>query len=303
MVNRTDAQLEQAKYLIDVGRKGEALDVLHAVLEYDAYNVNAWRLMAQAALTPDAMRHALTTVLQLEPNDPWARDMLHWLDARYQVARPFGGAFITNRHPVNGSGYSASIVPAQHEPVAPVRMRRSRPQRPHNALLTAVLIGVPLLLGCGIFLAVALIATGIFPRSSAVRNGQTMPLFPYAQESDAEPQPTDTPVSGARMMGMLNAYGYHRAAFTDARDQHVYNFEGTAGAYIVIEITPDEQGLVPAARLYSTDMILLANQMQIRYGERLTVTLAYRLMATGTYLVVLDGNGAAGAYQIALRAN
>lgn len=84
-----DAQtlLEQGRALLQAGKRAEAADVLKRAVEADSENVEIWLALAQALESRDEKRIALTTILQLDPENDEARRML---DALEQVGKPKG---------------------------------------------------------------------------------------------------------------------------------------------------------------------------------------------------------------------
>lgn len=79
--------LAQGQALLQEGKRAEAADVLKRAVEADSENVAVWLALAQALDNRDEKRIALTTVLQLDPGNEDAQQML---DALEQVGKPAG---------------------------------------------------------------------------------------------------------------------------------------------------------------------------------------------------------------------
>jgi Tol biopolymer transport system component/type II secretory pathway pseudopilin PulG len=76
---------ELLRQAVDAARSGDrdtALDRLKEVLEEDEENVKAWLLLARLTENEDEKRIALATVLQLEPENERAKEILSRLDAQ-----------------------------------------------------------------------------------------------------------------------------------------------------------------------------------------------------------------------------
>lgn len=77
---------ELIRQAVEAAREGDreaARDLLRQVLEEDEENIRAWLLLARLSENPDERRMALATVLQLDPGNTRAQEMLDKLDARY----------------------------------------------------------------------------------------------------------------------------------------------------------------------------------------------------------------------------
>lgn len=81
--------LEQGRALLQAGKRAEAADLLKRAVEADSENVEIWLALARALENRDEKRIALTTILQLDPSNDEARQML---DALEQTGKPKGAA-------------------------------------------------------------------------------------------------------------------------------------------------------------------------------------------------------------------
>jgi tetratricopeptide (TPR) repeat protein len=81
--------LAQGQALLQEGKRAEAADVLKRAVELESENVAVWMALAQAVESRDEKRIALTTVLQLDPGNEEAQQML---DALEQVGKPASAA-------------------------------------------------------------------------------------------------------------------------------------------------------------------------------------------------------------------
>lgn len=82
----TYEELRQAYSLIKQEQIDEALALLRPIVADEPENVDAWWLLANAAIEPDEAREALIQVLQLDPdyaNAPKAREMLDKLNEQF----------------------------------------------------------------------------------------------------------------------------------------------------------------------------------------------------------------------------
>lgn len=80
--------IRQAADLAREGKRDEARDHLEEVLEQDETNTTAWLLLARITDNPDEKRMALTTVLQLDPGNAKAQDLMSKLDAKIKASAP-----------------------------------------------------------------------------------------------------------------------------------------------------------------------------------------------------------------------
>lgn len=303
---RGEATLDQAQYLINVGRKDEALWLLNGILQVDRRNVDAWRLMAQAATSPDEMRQALSTVVQLDPGDTWAREALRKLDSRSTAGRPFGGAFITARPPTLSQPPRPAPAPAA---APPPRTRRaslptSRAARPHNAL--AVIAGVVLLLaviGSGVVVLIFLSGSNM-TRSAARAGASTLPLPAETEPVVPTPQPTPSPTDeNFRVMAHLDYFTYFPAWFERLDEQHAYTFDGTAGDFVVVEVSLLDDGMSPTVLLYDIYREPVSAPLRFTAGSTPTLSLSHQLIDSGVHYVLVYDPYIAGMYQISIRSS
>jgi tetratricopeptide (TPR) repeat protein len=81
--------LAQGQALLQEGKRAEAADVLKRAVELESENVAVWMALAQAVESRDEKRIALTTILQLDPGNEEAQQML---DALEQAGKPASAA-------------------------------------------------------------------------------------------------------------------------------------------------------------------------------------------------------------------
>lgn len=73
MTNETPQELfERAIAALDLGQKDEAAELLKQVVEEDVENVDAWVALSKILADPDEKRIALSTILQLDPQNAYA---------------------------------------------------------------------------------------------------------------------------------------------------------------------------------------------------------------------------------------
>jgi tetratricopeptide (TPR) repeat protein len=72
--------LAQGQALLKEGKRAEAADVLKRAVELDSENIAVWMTLAQAVESRNEQRIALTTVLQLDPGNEEAQQMLDALE-------------------------------------------------------------------------------------------------------------------------------------------------------------------------------------------------------------------------------
>jgi hypothetical protein len=90
----TSEDLKHAYRLIKRDQPEEAQAIIRPILDADPTNVHAWWLLAYAVDDPNEVRHALTQVLELDPNysnAPKAREMLARLDEQFPAEEEAAG--------------------------------------------------------------------------------------------------------------------------------------------------------------------------------------------------------------------
>lgn len=291
MLHATQTDLDRANYYINAGRMEEARAILHQVLEVDYYNADAWRLLAHAATSPDEVRQALSRVLQLQPHDRWARQMLDSMDARNLVARPFGGAFVTQR--------PLAAVPPTPPPVVPPEPSRPRPPAQAGSPLMWGLV-----LGSGFVLLLAVIAglvlTGVFPRTTFRAETTTPVPGALAAPEATRAAPTAPPQAAYRA---LYYYRHEDGQLISTGDHETFTFDGLPGQFVVIEVSIISGDLQPTVTLHGPDSQAIMQSRDVIPGSRITLVASHELTAAGThYLVVASAQGS-GTYQIIVRAN
>jgi hypothetical protein len=304
---RGETSLDQAQYLINVGRKDEALWLLNGILQHDRRNVDAWRLMAQAATSPDEMRQALSTVVQLDPTDTWAREALRKLDSRTTAGRPFGGAFITARPPTlsqpprpESPAPAAAPAPRPHRASVPT----PRATRPHNPV--TVIAGVVLLLaiiGSGVVVLIFLTGSNM-TRSAARVGASSLPLPAETEPVVPTPQPIPSPTDeNFRVMAHLDYFTYFPAWFERLDEQHAYTFDGTAGDFVVVEVSLLDDGMSPTVLLYDIYRQPMSAPLRFIAGSPPTLSLSHQLIDSGVHYVLVYNPYIAGMYQISIRSS
>jgi hypothetical protein len=303
MYQQNDPRLQQAYHFINTGRMEEALDVLNHILAVERFNVEAWRLIALAVPNPDDKRAALSTVLQFQPDDVWARELLHRLDSRPVLARPFGGAFVTNRtfplpdyeQPTYVSGGGRIALPSSMN-----RYRAPR-RRPQNALFTLMTLFVVLVALAGGLLILLLFVGSNIELATATTVAPIVAKDAPGVDIDAAAQPASNPAVHDR--GTLEINRWVRGALSRLGDHNIYQFEGAAGQFIVVELTVSSGSFTPVLDLYAPNSDLLARSGNVISGENRTMMVSHTLTEPGVYRVVVSSAESVGAYQLLMRRN
>ncbi len=95
--------LRQAVEAAKVGDMNSAITKVKEVLEEDEANAKAWMLLARLTTNNDEKRIALATLLQIEPNNTKAKELLAKLDTQVnRPTNPSDGATNPNRSRPDG---------------------------------------------------------------------------------------------------------------------------------------------------------------------------------------------------------
>ncbi len=86
--------LNEGLALLSAGKRAEAVDTLKRAVEQDSENVEIWVALAKALDDVDEKRIALTTVLQLDPNNEFAREALEAAERPAGAAKAEAGDWI-----------------------------------------------------------------------------------------------------------------------------------------------------------------------------------------------------------------
>jgi hypothetical protein len=86
--------LNEGLALLNAGKRAEAVDTLKRAVEQDSENIEIWVALARALDDVDEKRIALTTVLQLDPNNEFAREALQEAERPATAAKADAGDWI-----------------------------------------------------------------------------------------------------------------------------------------------------------------------------------------------------------------
>ncbi len=170
----------------DAARSGDrdtARQLLEEVLEEDDTNIQAWLLLARVTDSVDERRMALTTVMQLDPNNEHAQQMLNRMDGKADAPEEEiipGISRSQFRLIVIGIGSLVAVMIILFVVITISRNNREASQ--HEAATRQAAEGT----------AAALEATGVQETNTQVAADRTATLF-----AEFSPTPTEPPTSSA----------------------------------------------------------------------------------------------------------
>lgn len=88
MSDNAETLFKQGQELLAQGERAKAVDALKRAVEQDSENVEIWEALAQALDDPAEKRIALTTILQLDPNNAYAQGELEATEKPKSVGAP-----------------------------------------------------------------------------------------------------------------------------------------------------------------------------------------------------------------------
>lgn len=190
------AMLQQAVDVAKLGDREQAIDMVKEVLAEDEENVHAWLLLARLTDHLDEKRIALANILQIDPDNTKAQDMLDKLEkqAEERDAEPELIPGVTRRMAYIIGGAMIAFIFLAVIVLIQINKSHERSQRNENATGTAIIINPTQTYVAFEVAAANATATeiAINPPTTTPVPTSALPTLPPTATGTSEPSPTPT---------------------------------------------------------------------------------------------------------------
>jgi len=284
MSEPTRAQLQQAYQLIKNGQRDEAIAILRPIVTVDPNNVDAWWLMANAAIEPAEQRSALDRVLLLRPDHKQAQEKLNALKGAEEF-----------RFDQPGDSVGFGDVPEKAKRGQPMTVVQQPRQGTNPIVIILAVVGVLALVVCGVCFVIASQGATLFGSAIATL-AESVTSLP-GTFSSFEDNLGD--VDNLTMRGSINRGDTVNGRLSSLFESDGYTFNGETGQSITITVDTSADDFLPQVALYDPGDQLVESDSAFSFDSSLDSSIIVRLPSSGQYTIVVSGFfGSEGSYTL-----